>query len=76
MLSCMDEIYAVLVTMDFPDAITYGLRRQTDLVRGILERTRGDLTLSLREEQLKRSMDSLIDKLAEDQEQHASDPGL
>lgn len=76
LLSCMDEIYAVLVTMDFPDAITYGLRRQTDLVRGILERTRGDLTLSLREEQLKQSMDSLKDKLSEDQDRNASDPRL
>jgi translin len=65
LLGYMDEIYAVLVTMDYPDAITMGLRRQTDLVRGILERTRGDLTLSLREEQLKRSMDSLEERLAE-----------
>jgi len=65
LLGYMDEIYAVLVTMDYPDAITQGLRRQTDLVRGILERTRGDLTLSLREEQLKRSMHSLEERLAE-----------
>ncbi len=49
----MDEIYSVLVTMDYPDAVTNGLRRQTDLLRGIVERTRADLTLSLREEQLK-----------------------
>lgn len=63
LLGIMDEIYAVLVTMDYPDAITQGLRRQTDLVRGILERTRGDMTLSLREEQLKRSMDSLKEEL-------------
>lgn len=65
LLHHMDEIYAVLVTMDYPDAITQGLRRQTDLVRGILERTRGDLTLSLREEQLKQSMASLEQKLAQ-----------
>ena len=63
LLACMDEIYTVLVTMDFPDAITNGLRRQTDLVRGILERTRADLTLSLREEQVKTVMDQLIDRL-------------
>jgi translin len=44
----MDEIYSVLVTMDFPDAITHGLRRTTDSVRGILEKTRGDLTLILK----------------------------
>ncbi|MBI9044463.1 MAG: haloacid dehalogenase [Anaerolineaceae bacterium] len=60
LLSYMDDIYAVLVTMDYPDAITHGLRRQTDMVRGILERTRGDLTISLREEKLKKSLDDLI----------------
>ena len=65
LLTAMDEIYAILVTMDYPDAITYGLRRQTDLVRGILERTRGDITLSLREEKMKKSIQSLIDKLPE-----------
>jgi len=63
LLSAMDEIYSVLVTMDYADAITHGLRRQTDLVRGILERTRGDLTISLREEQLKKDMENLLDKL-------------
>ncbi|HLC23456.1 MAG TPA: haloacid dehalogenase [Dehalococcoidia bacterium] len=46
-LAMMDDIYGVLVTMDFPDAITGGLRRTTDMVRGVLERTRGDLTLAL-----------------------------
>jgi translin len=60
LLNCMDDIYAVLVTMDYPDAITYGLRRQTDLVRGILERTRGDLTISQREEQLKQSLETFM----------------
>ena len=56
MLSIMDDIYAVLVTMDYPDAITGGLRRLTDLARGIIERTRGDLTLSLRQEHLEKSL--------------------
>jgi translin len=46
LLSVMDDIYTVLVTMDFPDAITGGLRRTTDNVRGILEKTRGELTLA------------------------------
>lgn len=59
LLSWMDDIYATLVTMDYPDAITNGLRRQTDLVRGIVERTRGDMTISLREEQLIDSMTRL-----------------
>ena len=65
LLDCMDEIYAVLVTMDYPDAITYGLRRMTDLVRGILERTRGDMTVSLREEQLTKELVSLQKKLTQ-----------
>ena len=40
----MDEIYGILVTFDYPDAMTGGLRRTTDNTRGILERTRGDLS--------------------------------
>ena len=46
-LGAMDEIYAVLVTIDFPDALTGGLRRTTDQSRGILEKTRGDLTMAM-----------------------------
>jgi translin len=52
----MDDIYSVLVTMDYPDAITGGLRRLTDIARGIIERTRGDLTLSLRQSRLEKSL--------------------
>lgn len=63
LLDCMDEIYTILVTIDYPDAITNGLRRQTDLVRGILERTRGDLTMSLREQELQDAIKSYIDQL-------------
>jgi len=55
-LSYMDDIYDVLVTMDYPDAITGGLRRLTDIVRSVTERTRGDLTLSLRQEILEKSL--------------------
>lgn len=56
LLGVMDEIYNFLVTMDYPDAITNGLRRQTDLARGIIERTRADLTLSLREQHLQDAL--------------------
>ncbi|MCX6056336.1 MAG: haloacid dehalogenase [Chloroflexi bacterium] len=62
LLNTMDEIYNVLVTMDYPDAITNGLRRQTDLVRGIIERTRADLTLSLREQHLQEALQKYADK--------------
>ncbi len=57
LLSAMDDIYSVLVTMDFPDAITGGLRRTTDMVRGILERTRSDLTLVIRQKDLENRLD-------------------
>lgn len=63
MLNHMDEIYSVLVTMDYPDAITGGLRRLTDVVRGVTERTRGDLTLSLRQQSLEQSLQRLERKL-------------
>ena len=52
LLSAMDDIYNILVTMDFPDAITGGLRRTTDVVRSILEKTRSDLTLVIRQKDL------------------------
>ncbi len=47
LLESMDDIYSVLVTIDFPDAMTGGLRRTTDQTRGILEKTRGDLTMAI-----------------------------
>ncbi len=55
-LAIMDDIYTALITVDFPDALTGGLRRTTDLVRGVLERTRGDLTMSLRQAQLEQAL--------------------
>ena len=63
LLNHMDEIYAVLVTMDYPDAITHGLRRQTDIARSIIERTRGDITFSLRGEHLERKIAELSAQL-------------
>jgi translin len=63
LLDLMDEIYALLVTVDYPDAITHGLRRQTDLVRGIIERTRADLTTSLGEQRLQRSLKEFEDRI-------------
>ncbi len=56
LLQMMDDIYALLVTIDYPDALTGGLRRTTDLARGILERTRGDLTFALRQQELETSL--------------------
>jgi translin len=56
LLESMDEIYALLVTIDYPDALTGGLRRTTDSTRGIVEKTRGDLTLALRQEALRDAL--------------------
>ena len=67
LLSHMDEIYSVLVTMDYPDAITSGLRRQTDLVRNLVEKTRGDVTFSLRGEDLTQAISRLSGQLTGEQ---------
>jgi len=63
LLEAMDDIYGVLVTMDFPDAMTGGLRRTSDAVRGILERTRGDLTIALRQTELEKKLSKFEKKL-------------
>jgi translin len=55
-LQVMDDIYSILVTIDFPDALTGGLRRTTDSVRGIMEKTRGDLTTALRQRDLEAAL--------------------
>jgi translin len=56
----MDDVYGLLVTVDFPDAITGGLRRTTDMLRGVLERTRGDVTVTVRQQSLERSLDRAL----------------
>lgn len=58
LLSAMNDIYSILITIDYPDAITGGLRRTTDNVRGILEKTRSDLTLIVRQKELERRLDN------------------
>jgi len=63
LLAAMDDVYGVLVTMDFPDAITGGLRRSTDALRAVLERTRGDLTNSLQQEKLLRKLESFEQRI-------------
>ncbi len=66
-LDFMDDVYSLLITVDFPDSITDGLRRQTDVLRNVLERTRGDLTLGFRQEQMRlamRSFEGRLDQVA------------
>ena len=55
-LAIMDDIFGLLVTVDYPDAVTHGLRRTTDLVRGVLERSRGDLTLTAQQMRLEAAL--------------------
>jgi translin len=63
LLAAMDEIYAVLMTFDFPDAITGGLRRRVDALRGVLERTRGDLTMSMRQDILRQALQEFEERV-------------
>jgi translin len=74
LLAAMDAIYDVLVTMDFPDAITGGLRRNTDLVRGVLERTRSDLTISFKNAVLNEQISQLT-ALLQTTSLHTDDTG-
>lgn len=57
-LRLMDDVYTSLLTVDFPDMITGGLRRTVDSLRAVLERTRGDLTISIRQAELERALRS------------------
>ncbi len=70
LLSAMDEVYSLLVTVDYPDAVTGGLRRTTDALRAVLERTRGDLTATLRQDQLIAAL-----KQVEERVERAGDRG-
>lgn len=76
LLSHMDDIYSALVTMDFPDAITSGLRRQTDIVRNLVEKTRGDVTFSLRGEDLTQAISILSKQLNRNQVEVEERSGL
>jgi len=72
-LRIMDDIYYELITFDFPDAITGGLRRTTDALRAVLERTRGDLTLTLAQRRLENALAN-AQKLMEEIPHRGSDP--
>ena len=66
LLQIMDEVYAVLVTVDYPDAVTRGLRRTTDVMRGVIERTRGDVTMALRQRSLEGRLREISEKMETD----------
>jgi translin len=65
LLDAMDQVYSILVTFDFTDSITGGLRRRTDTVRAVLERTRGDITTSLRQAELETALENLEARLVD-----------
>jgi len=60
LLTVMDDVYGLLVAVDYPDAVTGGLRRTTDGFRAVLERTRSDLTSSLLQTRLQASIDRAV----------------
>jgi len=67
LLGMMDEIYDELVTFDYPDAVTSGLRRACDALRAVLERTRADLTLTVAQKELENTLASVYQALQEQQ---------
>ena len=74
-LNLMDEVYYVLITFDYPDAVTQGLRRQTDMVRGVLERTRSDITLLSRQQKLEGAIDAAMERLSNESDTGSSQKG-
>jgi translin len=58
LMAAMDDVYSVLATIDYPDVVTGGLRRTTDALRAVLERTRGDLTTTIVASRLQASIDA------------------
>lgn len=63
LMGAMDEIYSLLVTIDYPDGVTGGLRRTTDALRAVLERTRGDLTTAMVGARLQAAIESAGERL-------------
>ena len=60
LLATMDDIYYLLMSMDYPDAVTAGLRRTSDAIRGIVERTRGDLTTTQMQVRLQAAIEARL----------------
>ena len=61
LLSTMEEVYEALVAIDYPDALTAGLRRSADALRAVLERTRSDVTTTILQQRLQRAIESRLD---------------
>jgi translin len=63
LLQSMDDLFDVLVSMDYPDAITANLRRPTDVARSIIEKTRGDLSVSIVQKDLRDALERHAEEL-------------
>lgn len=70
-LAIMDEVYSLHLTIDFPDAITGGLRRLTDVLRGVVERTRGDVTMAIRQETMRAALEALESRVMQNKDHGA-----
>ncbi|MHA1213843.1 MAG: haloacid dehalogenase [Candidatus Hodarchaeales archaeon] len=64
-LDLMDDLYSLLITLDFPDGLTYNLRKKTDYVRNLTEKTRGDITLALNRENLINTINKILNDHSE-----------
>ncbi len=67
LLGAMEDVYDLVVTIDYPDAVTAGLRRSADALRAVLERTRSDLTTTILQTRLQSALDR---RLSEEQPDH------
>lgn len=61
LLGAMDDVYDALVAVDYPDALTNGLRRTLDSLRAVLERSRGDVTTTVLQTRLQRAIEGSPD---------------
>lgn len=75
LLATMDEVYEALVTVDYPDAVTGGLRRTADALRAVLERTRSDVTTTLMQLRLRTSLDRAVESLDRTRSGREDGPG-
>ena len=66
MLGTLEDLYGVLVTIDYPDAITLNLRRSTDVARSLIEKTRGDLAIASMQRNIERALDDHARRLGEE----------
>jgi len=65
MLDALEDLYGVLVTMDYPDAITMNLRRSTDVARSLIEKTRGDLAIAFAQQDMREALERHAEQLRE-----------